>query len=51
MEWFLILKALKFTKVTTKLTEYKFLNLLFPKYTFSLTFVFDLGWLIMWQDC
>ena len=29
MEWFLILKALKFTKVTTKLTEYKFLNLLF----------------------
>ena len=32
MEWYLVLKALKTTKVSTKLTEYMFLNVLFSKF-------------------
>lgn len=44
MEWYPVLKALKTAKVSTKLTEYMSLNVLFSKFI-------DLGWLIMWQDC
>ena len=44
MEWYPVLKALKTTKVSTKLTEYMSLNVLFSKFI-------DLGLLIMWQDC
>ena len=46
MEWYLVLKALKTTKVSTKLTEYMSLNVLFSKFIdfLSLSFRFRLAY-------